>query len=233
LITNIFFPAISTTTSDNTTSAFELPSPSSWQDEDENTGTNPAAQTDEPRETPGSLVDPDFRGKFVENQKKIASSTNLAAMGRMRKTGSVVRFADEMPQDLRKGKEREQLPSVEDEPSPPPHTPGSEAIEDGSSNDESAFEIRPRLPRTQSQLSLMIKEKRKESGGENMAPLPAVRRPSTKGNGPKLKEKEEELLQMGRRDGVTKAGGVRVPKQHRVSESLKHGYESSSPPPIF
>jgi hypothetical protein len=186
------------------------------------------------------LVEPDFRGKFVETQKKLASSTNLAGLGRMRRPGSIVRFADELSEDDgSKGKEREVVASsLRDEnigPSRLRTSMASAAICDASDSDTSS-DGHMELPRTKSQLSLLINNKRSETGSSDIGPesQPKAANGKDKDAREKTRSKEEELLSMGRRDGVTKAGGIQVPKQQRVSELEGPGYESpSSPEPLF
>ncbi|KIW27590.1 uncharacterized protein PV07_07319 [Cladophialophora immunda] len=218
--------------------AFALPSASSWQSVD-STPDPPLATTAPLPISSGELVDPDFRGRFAETQKKLASSTNLAGLNRIKKTGSVVRFADELPQELRKGKEREKeaMAPVQDE------NPGSsrlrrsmssEAVSDDADDDDSSLE-NMQLPRTKSQLSLLIQTRRDETGSSDIGP--ATEPQDSKGKEKekeKAHSKEEELLSMGRRDGVTKAGGIQVRKQHRISEIEDPGSLSpSSPEPLF
>jgi hypothetical protein len=220
--------------------AFALPSASSWQSV-ESTSPNPPLATTAPIQstTSGELVHPDFRGKFVETQRMLASSTNLAGLGRMRRPGSIVRFADELPQvELDKSKEREQPTSpLRDEnlgPSRLRTSMASAAFSDDSDSDSSSSPME--LPRTKSQLSLLINSKRSETGSSDIGP-PAQAQESKgkeKEARQKARSKEQELLSMGHRDGVTKAGGVQVPKQQRVSELEDPGYQSpSSPEPLF
>ncbi|KAH0846163.1 hypothetical protein FOPE_11579 [Fonsecaea pedrosoi] len=187
----------------------------------------------------GELVEPDFRGKFVETQKKLVSSTNLAGLNRIKKTGSVVRFADELPQELRKGKEREKeatIPTRDEAPgsSRLRRSISSEAVSDDADDDDSSLE-NMQLPRTKSQLSLLIQTKRDEIGSSDIGP--AGEQENNKGKEQakeKAQSREEDLLSMGRRDGVTKAGGVQGRKQHRISEIEDPGYFSpSSPEPLF
>lgn len=219
--------------------AFALPSASSWQSV-ESTSPNPPLATTAPAQptTSRDLVDPDFRGKFVETQKKLASSTNLAGLGRMRRPGSIVRFADEIPrEELSKGKERDEPISPQREenlgPSRLRTSMASEAISDSSDSDSSSDHME--LPRSKSQLSLLIKNKRSETGSSDIGP-PQTQEAKAKEKEAreKAKSKEQELLSMGRRDGVTKAGGIQVPKQQRVSELDDPGSLSpSSPEPLF
>lgn len=221
---------------------FALPPASSWQSVDSASENLPLATT-APANPSSDLVDRGFRGKFVETQKKLGSSTNLAALGRMKKTGSVVRFADEIPQELRKGKEKEILPPAGDENAGPSRlrtSMTSEAIsddddDDDEDNDNDSSDDDTGLPRTKSQLSLMIKNKRDETGSSDLGPeTQAHEMKGKEKEKQKAKSKEEELLSMGRRDGVTKAGGVQVPKQQRVSGHDDPGYiSSSSPEPLF
>ncbi|OAL20736.1 hypothetical protein AYO22_08745 [Fonsecaea multimorphosa] len=219
--------------------AFALPSASSWQSVD--SGSDPPLATTAPHlpTSSGELVEPDFRGRFVETQKKMASSTNLAGLNRIKKTGSVVRFADELPQELRKGKEREKeaMSPVRDEnlgSSRLRTSMSSQAVSDDANDDDSSLE-NMQLPRTKSQLSLLIQNRRDETGSSDIGPETESQDPKGKGKEKeKAQSKEEELLSMGRRDGVTKAGGIQVRKQHRISEIEDPGYMSpSSPEPLF
>ncbi|EXJ81153.1 hypothetical protein A1O3_07443 [Capronia epimyces CBS 606.96] len=223
-----------------------LPSASSWQSDDSTAENLMTMATGAAPLTSSDLVERDFRGKFVETQKKLTSSTNLAALGRMKKTGSVVRFADEIPQDWRKGKEKATLADDSMGPSRLRSSFASSALtdEENSSDDDNV-----RLPRTKSQLSLLIKQKRDETGSQDLGPEAKAQgrggqdegknndegKGKGKGKGKEnTKSKEEELLSMGRRGGVTKAGGVQVPKPQRLSEHDDPGHiSSSSPEPLF
>ncbi|EXJ62363.1 hypothetical protein A1O7_02797 [Cladophialophora yegresii CBS 114405] len=220
--------------------AFALPSASSWQSVDSISPHPPLASTAPIQSgTSGELVHRDFRGKFVETQKKLASSTNLTSLGRMRRPGSIVRFADELPQvDPDKSKEREQPTSPLREenlgPSRLRTSMASAAISDDTDSDSSSSPME--LPRTKSQLSLLINNRRSETGSSDIGPAAQVQESKGKDNDArqKARSKEQELLSMGRRDGVTKAGGVQVPRQQRVSELEDPGYQSpSSPEPLF
>lgn len=83
---------------DRKISIFELPSASSWQSVDSHADPFTSSSKNAFAQAPSSvLVDKNFRERFVETQKQLRSSTNLVEMNRaMRKTGSVVRFADEV-----------------------------------------------------------------------------------------------------------------------------------------
>ncbi|KIV91632.1 hypothetical protein PV10_06148 [Exophiala mesophila] len=191
-------------------STFALPSASSWQS-DESAPERSTVSTTVPPPPTGDLVDPGFRGKFVENQKK--SSINLAGLNRMRKIGSVVRFADEEEIEG-KGKEREAEPFSESGRRLSQMT--TVAHDDSGSSTDEDQGLPLQLPRTKSQLSLLIKHKRDQTGSQDLGPQsPTIPAPSE----PKEKSKEAELLSMGRRDGVTKAGGIQVPRQQRLSDN--------------
>ena len=173
------------------------------------------------------LVDRDFRGKFAE---RIASSSSLAIVNKMKKTGSVVRFADEVPTELHRGKQRKQSSSSEEsdhglrKPLARHDSTTSQALDD-SSDDDDVVE----LPRTRSQLSLAIHNMRKDSSEPDVVrpnPLASTKAPASK-------VEEEKLLNMGRKDGVTKAGGVQVPQPHRLTGQSFQRHESPSPPPLF
>jgi len=214
-----------------------LPSASSWQSVD-SAAENPRLSSTLFEHPSADIVDRDFRGRFVENQKKLASSTNLPSLGRMRKTGSIVRFADEVPEELRKGKEKEILPPLQDENAGPSRMrPGSSGSvfshgdDDADDNESSHDEME--LPRVKSHLSLLIKHKRDETGSRDLGPEPTSSNSKGKGK-EKAKSQDEELLSMAHRDGVTKAGGVQVPKSLRISEHIDPGDLSpSSPEPLF
>lgn len=222
--------------------------------------------TTAPQPTLGDLVDPRFRVKFVETQKRLSSVTNLAGLGKVNKSLSTVRFADQTPEPIGKGKEKEIFPSPEHDRVGPslmksnlkqteqPRTrrdnrddasddgdddddgrdddeeQDDDQDEDGDGNDDD--DLKMALPRTKSQLSLQIQHKRDETGSRDLGPASS---PETVVK-PKIKDKtkEDELLSMGRRDGVTKAGGVQTPRQQRVvGRAEPEDLSSSSPEPLF
>ncbi len=210
-----------------------LPTASSWQSVDSRTATPPLATT-APAQGSSDLVERDFRGKFVEARKRLSSFTNLPALSRMSKTKSVVRFADDSPQDDDKGKGKEapsKFPGENVDPSAlQPSMPGSSSASDDEESSDDAVE----LPRTKSQLSLLIKHKREETGSLDLGP--EARSGETSGKSKekdKAKSKEEDLLSMGRRNGVTKAGGVQVPASQRVTGDDPGRFSPSSPEPLF
>ena len=163
---------------------FALPSASSWQSVEEASPKQQSPLLEREFEKTGSLVERDFRSKFL------SSSTNLPAMGRMRKTGSVVRFADE-EEELGKGKGKAL--------SPPP---GPDQVRGGRGrtssqvidSDESDGTENVQLPRTQSHLSMAIKDRRKKSGSRDLGPDPLAQTEPGKKN--ESKQREEELLKM-------------------------------------
>lgn len=223
--------------------AFLLPSASSWQSVE---STSPSKGGHEPLiQNSMLLVDPDFRKQFVEARS--ASQINLAGGGiKMRKTGSVVRFAEDLP-DLGRGKAKESVlgPARRGSAAEARRSSLSEntpAIDD-TDGEESEDEGLSMLPRTRSQLSLAIQERRRNSGSQNLGPGPehGSRQSKGKGKGKVMdqseeKEKEDtedELLKMGRQDGVTKAGGPRSRQPLRPSPPQHQRYRSPTPPPLF
>lgn len=159
----------------------------------------------------GSLVDPNFRSRFL------ISATNLPAMGRMRKTGSVVRFADE-EEDIGKGKAKEISPPRSPEQV---RTRGRTSSQVFDSDESDEME----LPRTKSQLSMAIQDRRKQSGSRDLGLGPVVEQQPGRNN--EARRKEEELLTMGRR-----AAAPQIPKTGRGSGEDKR-YRSPSPGPTF
>lgn len=155
-----------------TTASFAL-STGSWQDVDSTSlSRNSPEDTFVASQQPSSwLVDKDFRGKFVENQKRNASSINLAALGRSQS----VRFLDELPEHQRPAGDGKTGPLEGD-----PESSGSggraqlsapwtlsSAIEGEESGNHDATWA---LPRTKSQLSMLIDKERKYSGSTNLGP---------------------------------------------------------------
>lgn len=253
----------STDLPDRKISIFELPSASSWQSVDSHSDPFTTSSKNAFAPAPSSLlVDKNFRERFVETQKHLRSSTNLVDMNRaMRKTGSVVRFADEVDtsEDLRKLKgavrtsplspraaSEGQQPRNADQPQswrqPLPHRDSVGSV--AAVSDDGSDEFGPELPRTKSQLSLAIASlKRTQSAGEAGSLIsegitsPQIEQEqealisgaATK----KLSEEEEKLLAMARKGGVTKAGGVNMPKEMTVRASgfeLGSSYESPDEP---
>ena len=198
-------------------------------------------------------MDKNFRHKFVEHQKRANSSINLAALGKSQS----VRFLDEMPEYRKtagKGKVQAKAAGSEEGPNRSPPASASEAIEEeeSSSDDESDDDDddddddMPALPRTKSQLSMLIDKERKYSGGMNLGPeasrqgTRAAKSSKEKG---KEDEEENELLVMARRE---KKGRPEDP-DHPFKEAARKGFlvgagggagssdgeGSRSPPPVF
>jgi hypothetical protein len=233
------------------TANFALPS-SSWQDVDSPSSRTSLDTTFSTPQQPSSwLVDKNFRHKFVEHQKRANSSINLAALGKSQS----VRFLDEMPEyrkTVGKGKVQAKAAGSEEGPNRSPPASASEAIEeeesssDDESDDESDDDDMPALPRTKSQLSMLIDKERKYSGGMNLGPetsrqdTRAVKNSKEKG---KDDEEENELLMMARRD---KKGRPEDPDRP-FKEAARKGFlvgaggragssdggGSRSPPPVF
>ncbi|KIW38600.1 uncharacterized protein PV06_09554 [Exophiala oligosperma] len=212
---------------------FLMSSPSSWQSVNSGTPTPPMGAT-APATTAADLVERDFRGKFVEAQKKLNSFTNLPVLMRMPKNKSVVRFADEDPLEEEKGKNKailSEAPEVHKGPSSLRLSmPASPSVSDDEYSSDDAVE----LPRSKSQLSLLIRHKRAQTGSQDLGPGIDLVEASVKPKGKdKGKATEEELLIMARRDGVTKAGGVQLPASHRISGEDPGYFSPSSPEPLF
>jgi hypothetical protein len=153
----------------------------------------------------------------------------------MSKSKSVVRFADESPQDEDKGKGKETASNFPVENVDPsalqPSIPGSASTSGGDESSDEAVE----LTRTKSQLSLLIKHKREQTGSLDLGPEERSGDMSGKKSKEKdkAKSKEEDLLSMGRKNGVTKAGGVQVPASQRVTGDDPGRFSPSSPEPLF
>lgn len=259
-------------------STFELPSASSWQSVESHAEPTTAAvslSTSQPKSP--LIIDKNFRDRF---QDQLRSSTNLTGMEKvMRKTGSVVRFADEVdvPEDFRqpKGASRQRDISTpqsnvgeswrrsSSESQKPPSDAGNQskpwrpkgierhdsvgsvaAVDDYATNVSDTEAVAVPIPRTKSQLSMAIADlRRSQSLGEQEAETSfAVTSPQIEKEqealisgkqGKKPSEEEENLLAMGRKDGVTKAGGVNLPKELMVEGKFElpgGGYESPEEP---
>ena len=208
------------------TSGFALPSASSWQDvgsvgsSDIGTGTSGTSLG-----PPASLVETDFRKKFAENK----SQTNLSGLGRLGKSGSMVRFKDDVPERLEQ--DDEGIDKMEEKSEHALVSPSEEL-------DEEAV-----LPRTKSQLSMLIAHARRKSSSHEL-PGPSSLQQGQNDCCSKAEknqvedEKEDGLLMMGRKDGVTKAGGLSsVARGKRMMgeqiEPEKFAYQSPPTPPLF
>jgi len=258
-------------------STFELPSASSWQSVESQ--AEPSAEVAGPPASPPKsplIIDKNFRERF---QHQLRSSTNLAGAKGMRKTGSVVRFADEVdvPEDFRKlkgatrendmaaphsafgessrraGSEGQQPRSATVNLSRPTRPRGNErhdstgsvaAVSDDGSDDFDTEDVVAPIPRTRSQLSMAIAGLRRSQSLSEQEPDTsfAVASPDIEQEqqalisgkqGKTLTADEEKLLAMGRKDGVTKAGGVNLPKELTVKGKFAtpgDDYESPEEP---
>jgi hypothetical protein len=232
------------------TSSFALPS-ASWQDASSPAssqvgGPNTAATSQQPSSW---LVDTNFRSKFVESRSRGASSTNLSGLG---KSKSTARFADQLP-----GRRATSSAVDRQTAAPAPNTTpdaattsaqaktrrGSGAIADDDDDDDND-DILP-LPRTKSQLSLMIDQERRKSGTHELRPSPLqqeVHNDSGDKRDSKPKDNEDDdedddLLTMGRKDGVTRAGAIGGKARGKQNMSLKVSdkflYQSPPTPPLY
>ena len=194
------------------------------------------------------LVDNNFRSRFVENQVRGASSTDLAGLGKSRST---VRFADQLPgRRATSGASDTQAksatpPTAQDAAMtkvPAKSRRGSGAIAEDDDDDED--DIVP-LPRTKSQLSMMIDHERRKSGTRELRPSP-LQQEVLKGGGDKKPSEpddndgddgDDDLLTMGRKDGVTRAGAVSSKARGKQKKSPKGGdhflYQSPPTPPLY
>ena len=131
-----------------------------------------------------------------------------------------MRFADE-EEDAGKGKEKAGSPPSSPEKLRSQGRTASQVIDSDDSDDSGKVQ----LPRTQSQLSMAIKDRRKKSGSRDLGPEAVVQPEPEKKN--ETKKREEELLKMGRQ-----AAAPRIPKQ-RTGSGEDPGYRSPSPGPTF
>ena len=189
----------------------------------------------------------------MESLSRGASSTNLSGLG---KSKSTVRFADQLP-----GRRATSGAVDRQTTAPVPNTTpdaaltnakararrGSGAIVDD--DDEDDDDILP-LPRTKSQLSLMIDQERRKSGAHELRPSPLQQEVHKEGGdktASKLKDNDNDddndddaddgLLTMGRKDGVTRAGAIGGKAQGKQKMSLKDNdkflYQSPPTPPLY
>ena len=185
------------------TSTFALPS-GSWQDE-----SSPSQSQEIGMSTthPSSwLVDKNFRDKFAEHQKRASSHTNIPNLVK----SSSVRFMDELP-ERSKGKQRySEVDTYGNVVRSEMQQEGSSRQEEGGSDGEVAVDdeaVSPSvLPRTKSQLSMMIDRQRRLSGSLGPDPPPTADenvdpvRPSTTS----AEDDDEEYFVMGMGVGQTK-----------------------------
>lgn len=242
------------------TAAFALPS-SSWQDVDSPSSSRTSADNAfaTPQQPSSWLVDKNFRGKFVEEQKRATSSVNLAALGKSQS----VRFLDEMPEHRKRAEKnvakakagetgRDERPK-QSRGGGGPQLPSSMAIgedsEDEADDDDEEEEedtdddddgSMPALPRTKSQLSVLIDKERQHRGNVNLGPETPRQenRPGKEDQDKHDKQEENELLVMARRDRKLIAEDPDQPFKAAAKKGLltggsKGGDTPGSPPPVF
>ena len=152
------------------------------------------------------LVDKNFRDKFAEHQKRASSHTNIPNLVK----SSSVRFMDELP-ERSKGKQRySEVDTYGNVVRSEMQQEGSSRQEEGGSDGEVAVDdeaVSPSvLPRTKSQLSMMIDRQRRLSGSLGPDPPPTADenvdpvRPSTTS----AEDDDEEYFVMGMGVGQTK-----------------------------
>jgi hypothetical protein len=118
----------------------------------------------------------------------------------------------------------------------------SGAIADDDDDDEE--DIVP-LPRTKSQLSMMIEQERRKSGTHELRPSP-LQQEVRKGDGDNTVSKpndkddddgDDDLLMMGRKDGVTRAGAIGNKARGKQKMSSERGdklrHQSPPTPPLY
>jgi len=242
---------VAVTDPDIATATFALPS-SSWQDVDSpSSSRNSLDHTFSTSQQPSSwLVDKNFRGKFVENLQRATSSVNLAALGKSQS----VRFLDEMPEYKKhagQGQARTDEVTSEEagqvgRPERSPPAAASSAIEEEEDeeddDDDDDDDGMPALPRTKSQLSMLIDKERKYSGSTNLGPEPP-RQENRPGKDDKERDdqgEENELLVMAHRDKTGKAKDPDQPFKAAAKKGLWRGGSEDdggggtrSPPPVF
>lgn len=185
---------------------------SSWQSDDESS----EEKTPQPTLGPtGSLVQPDFRSKFAE--QRLSTGTSLPTVAAMRKVRSSVRFADE--DDAGEESKDQERPGFEkDDLADSRERSNSQVLADSDDSDE-----RTGLPRVQSQLSVLIKDKRKQSGSQDIGPSSQPENERTT----ESRRKREELLKMGREAA---APIIPTPRSRRPSRKEDDNrYRSPSP----
>jgi hypothetical protein len=94
------------------------------------------------------------------------------------------------------------------------------------------------LPRTKSQLSMMIDQERRKSGRHELRPSPLQQKVCKGVGGDDTgNEEEDDLLMMGRKDGVTKAGTIKSKSRGKQISSPNNSdgfrYQSPPTPPLY
>lgn len=113
---------------------------------------------------------------------------------------------------------------------------GSGAIADDDDDDEQAIVS---LPRTKSQLSVMIEHERRKSGTHELRPSPLqqeVRKGADDQPGSNTKDEDDQgdddLLTMARKEGVTRAGtnNTKTRGKQKLSPKSRNKFQYQSPP---
>ncbi|KAL9111165.1 MAG: hypothetical protein Q9227_004428 [Pyrenula ochraceoflavens] len=204
--------------------------PGSWQDVGSSSDSGGVSPVAEPKPA-GWLVEKNFRGKFVDSQKQAATQINPPGQGK----NASVRFLDQLP--LRadvKGNEKQARAGQAEAPT---SAPGSAIAT--TQNQVNAFKggvdhtsSEAMLPRTKSQLSMMVERERRAS---NLGPaqpsrsqLNLLTNTATTTRDSAEEDDEEEGIVMGMGVGKTQV-------KKRGKRSDKRRYEESSnyysPPP--
>lgn len=191
--------------------AFQLGT--SWQDDDTSEDEKPTPTSIGPSR---SLVDDDFRSKFV---RQMSTGTSFTGPTSMRKNRSSVRFVDldEDANGTAKGKGR----ADEFQPEPMRERGNSQVVED--EGDDESDGLGPGIQRVQSQLSMMIKDRRAQSGSQDLGPSQPESDKNTEAH-----KKREELLRIGR-----EAAKPIIPRSRRGSPRDHSRFETPSPNATF
>jgi hypothetical protein len=191
---------------------------SSWQSDED-------SPEEIPKESPevglkGSLVEPGFRSKFVENQRQLSTGTSFASSATLKKNRSSVRFADDESTTLDKGKQP--IRCEPDQRDLLRERSNSQALADSDDESHTAISLR----RVQSQLSMMIDHRRMTSGAID----PKQSQPPNE-KVTEAQRKREDLLKAGRA-----AAAPIIPQSRSRRPSLeeeKRRYRSPSPGATF
>lgn len=154
-------------------------------------------------------------------------------MNRIKKTGSVVRFADEVPTDLRNRKERESGSTQGSDRIPVlSHRDSVASVASVAVIDEDEV-VSPQLPRTKSQLSMLIEESRSKNKREHAEPEIPAENIGLSSRRKRDPTDAEKVLAMAHGEGVTRFGGRQIRKGFKFSDGSEMRYSSPSPPPLF
>lgn len=215
--------------------------------------TSPKNRPSTPPQPSSWLVDKNFRGKFVENQKRAASSVNLSALGKSQS----VRFLDDLPQQSRRLAGRSvdtEEPEAEEAVGNAEFSQLSPALATSAAGTYDECDAISALPRTKSQLSMLIDKQRRYSAGANTSPEYSKQHGQSsslqnidgsdegdddeKEAGSEDSGKENELLLMALKDKRGMARDPDQPFRAAAKKGLWRGGDDGSdgpqsPPPIF